>query len=374
VAASARGGYDAGKPSPAVDTDLCRRLRIRVDRGFVEASTLHPEPVIAGNSTMRQEFPDSIRRIVSAPGREDILVELRAASHLLTPARAVLFQPVPSGDEGEGASAVAERGSGDRIAVPIVAFGATTVVMVVDFPAGKARDFAMTLEVLAGLAGAALEREQLRKESLERIVAVQEAERGRVARDLHDEFGSIFTGILSGAGVLERLDDDEVRRISGDVRSLAMEGVLAVRSMAWGLRPAGLEHFGLPGSVEQYVEDCERRSGIRMELTTDGDAWSTLPTELRIGLFRIIQEALTNVDRHSGATEASVLLVASDAVLRAVIEDNGVGFDVDNSDEAPHSLGIMGMGERARLLGGRLTVESQRGRGTTVLVEVPLHS
>ena len=374
VAAAARGAKDGGKPSPSVDSDLCRRLRIRVDRGFVEASTLHPQPVIAGNSTMRQEFPDSIRRIVSAAGREEILVELRAASHLLTPARAVLFQPAPPVVRGEGASAAAERGPEDRISVPVVAFGVTSVVMVVDFPEGKARDFAMTVEVLAGLAGAALEREQLRKESLERIVAVQEAERGRVARDLHDEFGSLFTGILDGAGVLDRLENDEARRVSGDVRRLAMEGVFAVRSMAWGLRPAGLEHFGLPGSVEQYIEDCERRSGIRMELTTDGDAWSTLPAELKIGLFRIIQEALTNVDRHSGATEASVLLVASDAVLRAVIEDNGVGFDVAGSDETSHSLGIMGMGERARLLGGRVTLESQRGRGTTVLVEVPLQS
>jgi two-component system sensor kinase len=244
--------------------------------------------------------------------------------------------------------------------------------MVVEFSSGKARDFAMTVEVLAGLAGAALEREQLRKASLERIVAVQEAERGRIARDLHDEFGSLFSGILDGAAVLEKLPDDGARGVGGDVRRLAMDGVHAVRSMAWGLRPAGLEHFGLVGSVEQYVEDCEQRSGIRIQVTTDGDAWSTLPADLAIGLFRIIQEALTNISRHSGATEASVLLVASEEVLRAVIEDNGSGFALDGFDEATPSLGIMGMRERARLLGGRLTLESEPGLGTTVLVEVPI--
>lgn len=371
VAASVRNATGDERPFPTVDTDLCRRLRVRVDRGFVEASTLQPEPVIVGNSTMRQEFPDSIRRIVSAVGRDEILVELRAATHLLTPARAVLFNPgAPAADGLDEPGS--ENGSPDRVSVPVVAFGVATALMVVEFSSGKARDFAMTVEVLAGLAGAALEREQLRKESLERIVAVQESERGRIARDLHDEFGSLFSGILDGATVLEKLPDDGARGVGRDVRRLAVDGVHAVRSMAWGLRPAGLEHFGLVGSVEQYVEDCEQRSGIRIQVTTDGDAWSTLPADLAIGLFRIIQEALTNISRHSGATEASVLLVASEEVLRAVIEDNGSGFAVDDFDEATPSLGIMGMRERARLLGGRLTLESEPGLGTTVLVEVPI--
>jgi two-component system sensor kinase len=370
VAASVRKAARQERSFPAVETELCRRLRIRVDRGIVEASTLQPEPVVVGNSTMRQEFPESIRRIVSAAGRDDILKELRAATHLLTPALAVLFSHGASTDgmaEGRGPSVI---GSPELVAVPVEAFGIAVADMVVEFPRGKARDFAMTVEVLAGLAGAALEREQLRKDSIERIVAVQEAERGRIARDLHDEFGSLFTGILDAAATLEKQPEDAARRVGVGVRKLATDGVHAVRSMAWGLRPAGLEHFGLVGCVEQYVEDCEQRSGIRIQVSTDGDAWSTLPTDLAIGLFRIIQEALTNITRHSGATEASVLLVASQEVLRAVIEDNGSGFILDGFDEEP-SLGISGMRERARLLGGRLRLETEPGLGTTVLVEVP---
>lgn len=362
---------DALRSSRSLDPELCRRLRIRVHRGVVEASTLELEPVVAGNSAMQQEFPDTIRRIVSATSPDDILAELRAASYALTPARSVVLTPTSRAREGDGPFEAPEHRAVDRLAIPVVAFSVAAALMEVEFPEGRADDFAMTLEVLAGLAGAVLEREELRKESLERIVAVQEAERGRVARDLHDEFGSLFTGILNGAAVLDELADNDARQVAEDVRRIAMEGIHAVRSVAWGLRPAGLEHFGLPGCVEQFVEDCARRSGIRIELTTDGDVWSALPAEVETGLFRIIQEALTNIDRHSSATEASVLLVASAAGLRAIIEDNGEGFDLDDS-EATSSLGIMGMRERARLLGGRVTLESRRGRGTTVLVEVPL--
>jgi two-component system sensor kinase len=261
---------------------------------------------------------------------------------------------------------------------PITVTGSTPLEVVAEYPFGEAAKHEQTVEVLAALAGAALERLALRRESTERIVEVQEAERGRIARDLHDELGHLFAGIMEGAGALTRarldLTDEAQQRQLAALRELAREGIRTTRTLAWTLRPDGLEDLGIVGCVEQLVEDCARMFRIRIDLTTSGlpeQLEKPLPDPVQTAVFRIIQEALTNVGRHSGATEASVLLVASGDRLRAVVEDNGIGFEPP-LDGARTSLGLSGMHERARLVGGRIAIESKLGTGTTVMAEVPV--
>ncbi len=349
---------------------VCRRLRLRVDRGLVEALSQPVIPTVA-ESSRHAAVLHAARRIVTSEDVGQILSEVRDATAAITTAADVRIGPA-------GESVSTSIGT-ETVVSPITVTGSTPLEVVADYPFGEAAKHEQTVEVLATLAGAALERLALRRESTERIVEVQEAERGRIARDLHDELGQLFTGIIEGAGALGRAHPDltvkALQRQVEALRELAREGIRTTRTMAWSLRPEGLEDLGIVGCVEQLVEDCTRMFGIRIDLSTRGftDALEKpLPDAVQTAVFRIAQEALTNVGRHSGAAEASVLLVASDDRLRAVVEDTGVGFDPP-ADGDRRSLGMSGMHERARLVGGRVTIESEPGTGTTVMVEVPVN-
>jgi two-component system sensor kinase len=366
----------AGLPSSA---QVCRRLRLRVDRGVVESMSQRVIASVA-ESSRHQAVLTAARRIVTSEDVGRILSEVRDAAAATTTAVAVRIGPAgESHTEPTVGDGVAEAAavSTETVVKPITVTGSAPLEVVAEFPFGEAAKHEQTVEVLATLAGAVLERLALRRESTERIVEVQEAERGRIARDLHDELGHLFAGIMDGAGALTRSGDDAQLRQVAAVRELAREGIRAVRTMAWTLRPEGLEDLGIVGSVEQLVEDCARMFRIRIDLTTRGlDERPALPDAVQTAVFRIIQEALTNVGRHARASEASVLLVASGERLRAVVEDNGVGFASSSGTgtEQPvrGSLGLSGMRERARLVGGRIEIESQPGTGTTVMVEVPV--
>lgn len=357
---------------------VCQRLRLRVDRGVVEAHSHQVMPTVA-ESSRHQAVLAAARRIVTSEDVGQILSEIREATASITTAVDVRIGPAGDPSTRRGAEPGNESIGTETVVRPIKVSGSTPLEVVAEYPFGEAAAHEQTVEVLATLAGAALERLALRRESTERIVEVQEAERGRIARDLHDELGQLFTGIIEGAGALARahpdLDVEDHRGQVAALRELAREGIRTTRTMAWTLRPEGLADLGIVGCVEQLVEDSARMFGVRIDLTTSGltdVVAKPLPDAVQTAVFRIIQEALTNVGRHSGATEASVLLVVSEDRLRAVVEDNGVGFDPPD-DGARTSLGLSGMHERARLVGGRIAIESRLGTGTTVMAEVPLN-
>jgi len=356
---------------------VCRRLRLRVDRGVVETLSQRVIPTVA-ESSRHQAVLTAARRIVTSEDVGQILSEVRDATAAITTAVDVRIGPVGDPATSRGSESARESISTETVVKPITVTGSTPLEVVAEYPFGEAAQHEQTVEVLATLAGAALERLALRRESTERIVEVQEAERGRIARDLHDELGHLFAGIMEGAGALGRarldLTDEAQQRQVAALRELAREGIRTTRTMAWTLRPEGLADLGIVECVEQLVEDCARMFGIRIDLTTSGlpePLEKPLPDAVQTAVFRIIQEALTNVGRHSGATEASVLLVASGDRLRAVVEDNGIGFEPP-ADRARTSLGLSGMHERARLVGGRIAIESELGAGTTVMAEVPV--
>jgi signal transduction histidine kinase len=204
------------------------------------------------------------------------------------------------------------------------------------------------------------------RDSLRRVVAGQELERRRLARELHDETGQALTSILLGLRAVEEANDGvDV----GELRELVVGTLQDVRRLAVQLRPKALDDFGLVPALERLAQTFTEASGIRVQLEANvGD--ERLPSEAETTVYRLVQEALTNVVKHAGANEVSILVLRRDGMLTAVVEDNGSGFDPDavRSD----SLGLDGMRERVALHDGRLTVESAPGAGTTLRVEVPL--
>jgi len=225
-------------------------------------------------------------------------------------------------------------------------------------------------ESLAKRAAIAVQLSQrVSREAMRLVVEAQELERARLARELHDETGQALTSILLGLKSLERvLDTDEEREALTSVRDLVVSTLQDVRRLAVELRPSALDDFGLAPAVERLV-DAHRAEGsavIDLELQLGDDR---LPPDVETTMYRIVQEALTNIAKHAGAARVSILLTRKEQAAVVVVEDDGGGFD---PDAATAGLGLAGMRERVALVGGRLRVETRRGQGTTIAAEVPL--
>jgi signal transduction histidine kinase len=225
-------------------------------------------------------------------------------------------------------------------------------------------------EVFAQRASVAVERSRLvARESLQRVVTAQEAERRRLARELHDETGQALTSILLGLRSVDEAPDDAGRvHALGELRDLVRSTLQDVRRLAVDLRPTALDDFGLVPALERLTQTFAESTGIRVEFESGLD--DRLPSELETALYRIVQESLTNIVKHARASSVSVVLSRRPGSVTAVVEDDGVGFDADSTRE--EGLGLVGMRERVALLGGRLSLETTPDAGTTLLAEVPL--
>lgn len=214
---------------------------------------------------------------------------------------------------------------------------------------------------------AARARERAAEDGLRRAIEAQEAERARIARELHDEVGQELTALALHLRAL----DDEVTSPTGVARLDVVRQALAdtstnLRELAVELRPSGLREHGLPSAIERQAARLNETTGIVVDVAV-GAIPTDLPDAIEIGLFRVVQEALTNVARHSGAANASVIANRRGGRLRVVIEDDGCGFDPSTPSER---LGLAGIRERVALLGGSLRIESDTSGGTTVIVEL----
>jgi len=219
-------------------------------------------------------------------------------------------------------------------------------------------------------------KEEERSQLLAKVIAAQEEERKRIARELHDEAGQALTSILLG---LKDLEDSSVtsshKSKAADLRGLTAETLDLMRGMALELRPSTLDDLGLVAALQRYVADYGRKHALDADFHPGGLSDARLRPQTETALYRIAQEALTNVVRHSGARSVSVLLDRRDGHAILVVEDDGKGFDVEQvrrSGTPARKLGLLGMEERAALVGGVLTIESRPGRGTAVFVEVPM--
>lgn len=234
---------------------------------------------------------------------------------------------------------------------------------------------AMTADLAAAQAERQ-ERERLRAYYLRQIIVAQEEERKRIARELHDETGQALASLMVGLrNVEEAPTPEEVRRRLADLRALSASTLENVRRLALELRPSVLDDLGLAAALRRYVHEYAARFQKPVDLQVIGlDDGQRLSPEVETALYRIVQEALTNAAKYAQAEHISVLLECHGGQVSAIVEDDGRGFDAENvlrSGLSANRLGIYGMRERAELVGGTLTIESQEGRGTTVYVRVP---
>lgn len=225
------------------------------------------------------------------------------------------------------------------------------------------------------------ERERMRAYYLKQIISAQEEERKRIARELHDETGQVLTSLLVRLKVAAETAAPQEHL--AELREIAAQALAGVRDLARELRPSLLDDLGLVAALERYLASCGSKFGLSTDFQTTGfDDDQRLPPEVEVALYRIVQEALTNVVKHAQARTVSVVLERKDGAVIALVEDDGVGFQVASTRlhlGSPETwsveqagLGLYGMEERAALLGGTLTLESSPGQGTTVRVEIPL--
>lgn len=279
-------------------------------------------------------------------------------------------------DDPEVDQAAARRfGIRTALYVPLVVRDQSIGVMVAADKQERDRRFTeddvRLAEVFASRAAVAVNlSERVTREALRRVVQAQELERKRLARELHDETGQALTSILLGLKALDEVEDaDERREANASVRELVSTTLQDVRRLAVELRPSALDDFGLVPAVERLAQTFSERTGIEVDVQARLDE-ERLPAEAETALYRIVQEALTNVAKHARAPRVSILLTKRDGAVAVVIEDNGRGFD--SRQPQGGGLGLVGMRERIGLLDGRLTIESAEGGGTSVVAEVPL--
>ncbi len=208
----------------------------------------------------------------------------------------------------------------------------------------------------------------------QQLLEVQEQERRRLARDLHDEVGQALTAIKMNLQTMERIANVEpIASTVTDTKAILDQLTQRVRDLSLDLRPSLLDDVGLVAAVRWYVKRQAERAGLAHRVVAE-DALSGLPAHLATLCFRVIQEAVTNVLRHAKASSVSVTIGHDSGGVRLCVQDDGIGFKVDQAlDRAARgdTMGLIGMQERINFAGGELTIDSTPGGGTAVMASVP---
>jgi two-component system, chemotaxis family, CheB/CheR fusion protein len=208
---------------------------------------------------------------------------------------------------------------------------------------------------------------------LHRLVNAQESERGRIARDLHDHLGQQLTALRLA---LERLQDTTPPppRAADIDQALSLTRQIGkdIDFLAWELRPSALDELGLAAALPRFVKDWSAHVGISGEMRFGGFEPGQLPRDAEVAFYRVAQEALNNAAKHAHATRVDVVLAASDGNVVLVVEDDGIGFNLQEAAGRQRGFGLAGMRERATLIGATLQVESEPGKGTSVYLRCPV--
>ena len=207
-----------------------------------------------------------------------------------------------------------------------------------------------------------------RRRSGQLVLRAQEEERRRVARDLHDEVNQALTAILLRLEALAHDAPDDQQEQVQQIKGLTTQAMDELLRLARQLRPTALDDLGLETAIEAQVRGFGERTGIEARLRTNGDS-TTLDEEKQTVIYRIAQEALANAGRHAGATRVDVALSTDHEGARLRVTDDGSGFDLARA--RPDGLGLEGMAERARLVGGELDLQTTPGQGTEIRLRVP---
>ena len=273
----------------------------------------------------------------------------------------------------------------EGFSVPILYAGSCVGVIGVTGNAGESAPYA---RLAARFVGSAIEansrqeqltrifqgRRSLQSALLSKLITIQEEERKRVSRELHDEIGQLLTSTLVSLRVLsEKIDREDLRSSFAELRELTACTLEAVRSLAVDLRPMLLDDMGLSAAVRKYTERFSKQHSIAVHIEDKEFAGARLPAEVELSLYRIIQEALTNAAKHSAAGQITIEISKKDSRLHILIRDKGRGFDSNNLEQRRDDrLGLFGMRERVALMGGQLLIESAIGQGTTISVVIPV--
>jgi signal transduction histidine kinase len=346
---------------------VCRRLRdiLGARLTLISLATASGELRIAAADGEGDGASGFVDRHLQADSKSKRVLERRQSVRV----DSILEDPEVDQDEAR------RMGIRTGLYVPLVARGrAIGVVAVHDKLGSEARfsdgDLRLT-EIFAARAAVAVDlSERVARDTVRRVIEAQELERRRLARELHDETGQALTSILLGLrGIRAARTTDEAERAEAELRELVVQALQDVRSLAVELRPTALDDFGLVPALERLAETFAERSGISAVVEPNLGS-GRLPPAAETALYRLVQEALTNVVKHSSATHVSIILTLRDGGVNALVEDDGSGFDPDSVGDG--SLGLVGMRERVALLGGTLRIESFPGRGTTLSAYVPL--
>jgi len=228
---------------------------------------------------------------------------------------------------------------------------------------------------LAEEATRASERDRALRERIVEITRAQEEERRRISRELHDDLGPSLAALANRIRTARQQVrtapaqvEDDLGEIAGDLSGYIRD----IRKLMYELRPLALDQVGLVGALRQHVERFGNEEGVRVSFSTSTDVQLHPFTEMTV--FRVVQEALSNVQRHSGAGRAAVQLSQAGSELEATVEDDGRGFDVEAvlAGRASQGLGLLTIQERAELVGGIITIVSKPGAGCRVTLRVPL--
>jgi signal transduction histidine kinase len=292
---------------------------------------------------------------------------------------------------GDGASALCEAAIVDGFALvyalPLQTHGVVNGVTVLfkrDLPVSAADDPTMPfLVAICGQLSVVVEnstlweelkrKEAVRARLLATAVNAQEQERERISRELHDETGQALTALLIQLKVLEGLRGEEaIAAHAAELRKLVLVTLEEVRRLARDLRPGTLDELGLVPTIEWHLRTFGRNADLRVEFEAALSEGLRLPVHTELALYRVVQEALTNIARHARATRTLIRLEEGAGSVRLTVQDNGCGFDVPavmTADE--RGVGLLGIQERVELIGGTLTIESS-GHGTRLSVDVPI--
>jgi signal transduction histidine kinase len=223
-------------------------------------------------------------------------------------------------------------------------------------------------------------KEKARLSLIERIVQVQEDERKSISRELHDHFGQSLLALLLQvqSGCEHRLEPCECVHLPGslcqNVEDTIRQIISDVHRLAWGMRPSILDDYGFDSALARHIEEVAKTAGFEIDYQcTSPEGLERLPSRIEVTLFRIAQEAITNMIRHAKAAHASVIVLRQFRDITMIVEDDGRGFDMAMvRDRGDQCLGLIGMEERVNLLGGSFVIESSPGDGTTIRVRIPL--
>lgn len=210
--------------------------------------------------------------------------------------------------------------------------------------------------------------DELRNRLIEQVMTAQDEERRRIARELHDETGQSLTALLVGLRTIEGSQTAaQAVELARQLRETTAQTLIDVGRLWRGLHPGILDHLGLAAAVTRQGQEFAERYGVAVDVRIDGLDAGPLPPLLQTTVYRVLQEALTNVARHAGARNVSVRLVRDETTVELRVQDDGAGFEPGDAGR----LGLRGMRERAALLGGSVEVDSQPGAGTTITAHIP---